>query len=140
LGPWEFLTNMLSPLRRRSRLLLVPLAGVFSIVAGTILVFRLIRVDTMNALPTPVLLAVLGLLALPVVCAWAFWLQRSMAARAEAARTLAQAEDDLVETPAQEPARHSSGIPGRQASRVSGRRTHRTKARIHEPTPDLRHG
>lgn len=138
---------MPSPLRRRSRLLLVGLAGVISVSAGTVLVFRLVRVETLDSLPTQVLLAVLGLLVLPVLTAWAFWLQRSLALKGDIEPRDFQPMAMMYEPPApkraaaQPPARDDTDVPGRHAEPAPGRRPARgvrTRSRIHEPAPDQR--
>ena len=137
---------MPSPLRRRVRLLLVSMVGVISMVAGTILVFRLMRVETLDTLPTQVLLAVLGLLILPVLSAWMFWLQRSLALpgpveprefqplavmliEPEPMAALTGAFEAVVEVPG----RHAEAVLGRRPARAG-----RTRTRIHEAAPDQR--
>ena len=74
---------------RSARLSLVVLAVIISMAAGGALVFRLVTPGTVSSLATHELIALLGLLLLPVATAWAFFADRRAARRAYDLQTAA---------------------------------------------------
>lgn len=76
-------------LSRHARRLAAIVCAAASILAGFLLVFRLITPASVHELRTHELLTLLGLLVLPVIAIWAFFAQRR-AARKLAAVSLAQ--------------------------------------------------
>lgn len=67
----------------RSRWLLVCLVCLTSMVGGGLLVFRLVRPETVSRLSTHELVALLGLLLLPALTVWAFVFERRTRRRLE---------------------------------------------------------
>lgn len=66
----------------RPRPILGALTALLSVTSGFVLVFRLLTPGTLDRIPTPVLLGVLALLALPILAVWVVIAERSASRRA----------------------------------------------------------
>jgi hypothetical protein len=81
----------------RPRPILGAVTALLSVASGFVLVFRLLTPGTLDRIPTPVLLGVLALLALPLLTVWAFFIERRAATRAAELSTGVIIDDSGIE-------------------------------------------